>query len=128
MGPDRRKFRTLRNNFMQDRTAMRERTEHWSYSGIPWGKPHQDMAVIESMGALTDWSTEHLGMADNVIVAMRQCLANAVRHFMDTGEVPSWEASVPLSQVRGGGGVVPADAPWQSVAAFAGEFEPALTK
>ena len=47
---------------------------------------------------------------------------------MDTGEVPSWEASVPLSKVRGGGGVAPADAPWQAVAAFAGEFEPALAK
>src|SRR5205807_3262400 len=44
----RRKFRTLGNNFLQNRKAMREKQEHWSFSGIPWGKPHQDMAVIES--------------------------------------------------------------------------------
>ncbi len=128
VGPDRRKLRTLRNNFLQDRQAMREKREHWSFSGIPWGKPHQDMAVIESMGPLTDWSKEHLGMADNVIVAMRQCLVNAVRHYIETGEVPSWDAAVPLSEVRGGGAVIPADAPWESVAAYAGEYEPALVK
>jgi hypothetical protein len=86
------------------------------------------MAVIETMGPLTDWSKEHLGLADNVIVAMRQCLIAAARRFIDTGEVPSWNPSVPLSQVRGGGGVIPADAPWQAVAAFAGEFEPALAR
>jgi hypothetical protein len=123
-----RKFRTMRNNFMQDRQGMRERKEHWSFSGIPWGKPHQDMVVIETMGALTNWSKEHLGMADNVIVAMRQCLVNSVRRFMETGDVPEWEPSAQLSQVRGGGGVVPADTPWETVAAFAGEFEPALAK
>jgi phthalate 4,5-dioxygenase oxygenase subunit len=128
VGPDRRKFRTLQNNFMQDRKAMREKKEHWSYSGIAWGKPHQDMAVIESMGALTDWTKEHLGVADNVIVAMRQCLAEAVKHYIATGEVPSWDASVPLSEVRGGGAVIPAESPWQAVSATAGEFEPALVK
>jgi hypothetical protein len=128
VGRDRRKIRNLRNNFMQDRQAMREKKEHWSFSGIPWGKPHQDMAVIETMGALTNWGKEHLGVADNVIIAMRQCLVEAARHFVDTGEVPSWKPSVPLSQVRGGGALIPVDAPWQSVAAFAGEFEPALAR
>ena len=62
----RRKLRTLENNFLQDRKAMREKREHWSFSGIPWGKPHQDMAVIESMGPLTDWGTEHLGIPPNL--------------------------------------------------------------
>ena len=28
-----------------------------------------------------------------------------------------------LNRVRGGGGAIPSDAPWQSVAAFAGEWE-----
>jgi hypothetical protein len=47
---------------------------------------------------------------------------------METGEVPSWDAAVPLSEVRGGGAVIPADAPWQAVSATAGEFEPALVQ
>jgi len=80
------------------------------------------------MGALTDWRTEHLGMADMVVITMRQCLVNAVRQFNETGEVSQWDASVPLSQVRGGGGVIAGDTPWQTVAAFAGELEPAPVK
>ncbi len=122
-----RKFRTLQNNFMQDRKAMREKREHWSYSGIPWGKPHQDMAVIESMGALTDWTKEHLGVADNVVMHMRERLVVAVRHFMETGEVSETDASIAFDRIRGDGGIIPADAPWQSVAAYADEPVPALT-
>src|SRR5205807_3156179 len=95
-----------------------EKREHWSFSGIPWGKPHQDMAVIESMGALTDWSTEHLGVADVVILGMRQCLVNAVKHFAETGEVAQVDPSIPFDQIRGDGAVIPSDAPWQSVAAY----------
>jgi phthalate 4,5-dioxygenase len=128
VGPDYRKVRTLANNYQQNRQAMREREEKWAYSGIAWGKPHQDMAVIESMGALTDWTKEHLGVADNVIVAMRGCLIASVKQFLQTGEVPEWQETVPLSQVRGGGAVIPAAAPWESVAAYAGEFAPARVK
>ncbi len=118
---ERKKLRTLENNFMQDRRAMREKEEHWSFSGIPWGKPHQDMLMIETMGPLTDWTTEHLGQADVVVAHMRQRMIDAVRRFMQTGEVAEVDASVPLDCVRGGGGVIPNEVPWQSVAAFAGE-------
>src|SRR5581483_9399525 len=54
LAPDHHKLRTLQNNYQQDRTAMRERREYWSYSGIPWGKPLQDMLVTESMGPIYD--------------------------------------------------------------------------
>lgn len=125
--PDRKKLRTLQNNFLQDRQAMRERKAEWSYSGLPWGKPHQDMAVIESMGPVTDWGTEHLGMADVVVVHMRQRMLAAVRRFMETGEVAEIEPSIPYDRIRGDGKVIPADEPWQQVGAHAGEFAPALT-
>jgi phthalate 4,5-dioxygenase len=121
-----RKLRTLENNFLQDRQAMREKKEHWSFSGIPWGKPHQDMAVIESMGPLTNWAKEHLGVADVVILGMRQCLVDAVKRFAETGEVAEVDPSVPLDRVRGESAVIPADAPWQELALYAGESEPAL--
>ena len=122
--PNHRKFRTMANNFMQDRQAMREKREHWSFSGIPWGKPHQDMLMIETMGPLTDWMTEHLGQADVVVAHMRQRMVEAARRYMETGEVGEVDASIPLDRVRGGGGVIPSDAPWQSVSAFADEWEP----
>jgi len=54
-------------------------------------------------------------------------MVEAARRFVETGEVGEVGASIQLDQVRGGGGVIPNDAPWQSVAAFAGEWEPALT-
>ena len=106
---------------------MRERQTEWSYSGLPWGKPHQDMAVIESMGPITDWGTEHLGMADVVVVHMRQRMLAAVRRFIETGEVAEIDASIPYDRIRGDGKVIPADESWQQVGAHAGEFAPALT-
>ena len=118
-----RKLRTLANNFQQDRQAMRTKKEHWSFSGIPWGKPHQDMLMIETMGPLTDWTTEHLGQADVVVAHMRQRMVEAARRFVETGEVAEVDASIPLDRVRGGGSIIPTDAPWESVAAFAGEWE-----
>jgi hypothetical protein len=125
---ERRKLRTLENNFLQDRQAMRERKEHWSYSGIPWGKPHQDMAMIESMGSITNWEKEHLGSADVVVLAMRRRLLTSVRQYMETGEVAEVDPSIPYDRIRGGGAVIPADQPWESVSANAGEFVPGLTR
>ena len=102
---------------------MREKREHWSFSGIQWGKPHQDMMLIESMGPFTDWSSEHLGQADVVVAHMRQRMVESVRRFMETGQVAEVDPSVPLDRVGGGGAVIPSNMPWQSVAAFAGEWE-----
>ncbi len=113
--PDHRKVRTLQNNYHQDRAAMRARDEIWSYSGIPWGKPHQDMCVIESMGPIYDRTKEHLGIQDVGVVRMRQRLVDSVRSFMDTGEVAALDPSTGYSQARGTTTVVPKDVPWQSI-------------
>jgi phthalate 4,5-dioxygenase oxygenase subunit len=115
VGPDYRKLRTLANNFMQDRQAMRERKEKWSYSGIAWGKPHQDMAVIESMGPIYDRTKEHLGVQDIGVVRMRQRMLAAVRHFMETGEVAELDPAIPWDKIRGEVKVIPADARWQDM-------------
>ncbi len=105
---------------------MREKREHWSFSGIPWGKPHQDMAVIESMGPLTNWAKEHLGVADVVIIGMRQCLVNAVKRFVETGEVAEADPSLPSDRVRGESAVIPNDVPWQQIAVYADDSERAM--
>jgi hypothetical protein len=84
------------------------------------------MAVIESMGPLTNWGKEHLGVADVVIIGMRESLVRAVKRFVETGEVAEADPSIPFDRVRGDHAVIPADAPWQAVGAHAGEYEPAL--
>ncbi len=119
LGPDYRKLRTLANNYQQNRQAMRERKEKWAYSGIAWGKPHQDMAVIESMGPIYDRTKEHLGIQDVGVIRMRQRMLAAVRHFMETGEVAELDLSIPYDQIRGEVKIIPAGARWQdTVSAF----------
>lgn len=113
--PDRRKIRRLENNYQQDRQAMRGREETWSYSGIAWGKPHQDMCVIESMGPISDRTKEHLGIQDIGVLRMRQRMVAMVREFMETGEVPALDPSSGYAEARGSTQVIPADKPWQSV-------------
>ncbi len=115
VGPDHRKFRTRENGYGQDRPAMRERRENWAYTGIPWGKPLQDMLVCESMGAIYDHQDEHLGMYDDMVVRLRQRMLQAVRDFMETGEVAATDASIPWERIRGGTCTAPADAAFPEV-------------
>jgi phthalate 4,5-dioxygenase oxygenase subunit len=122
VGPDYRKLRTLQNGYLQDRKAMREKKELWSYSGIPWGKPHEDMVVMETMGAILDRTKEHLAPSDLVVITMRRRMLEAVREFMRTGQV--WGEDVPWDRIAGDARVVPVGTPWQAVGAFAGEPVP----
>lgn len=117
VGPDRRKLRTMANNYMQDRRAMRAREEVWSYTGIAFGKPLQDMAVIESMGPIYDRTKEHLGVQDVGVVRMRERMLAMVRRFMETGEVAELDPSVRYDLVRGDYYVIPNGTPWQKLEA-----------
>jgi phthalate 4,5-dioxygenase len=119
--PDYHKVRTLQNNYLQDRQAMREKKETWSYAGIPWGKPHADMAMTESMGPILTRSKEHLGVADFGVVTLRARLLAAVRHFQRTGKVAEVDPSISYDQVRGMTDIISADADWRLVGANSGE-------
>jgi phthalate 4,5-dioxygenase oxygenase subunit len=122
--PDHRKIRTSRNNYLQDRQVMRERKESWSYSGIAWGKPHQDMAMTESMGPIWDRTKEHLGTSDFGVITLRTRILAAVRNFSETGRVAENDPSIPFERITGVKETIAGDAPWQSVGAYAGEFVP----
>ncbi len=125
--PDHRKIHNSENNYGQDRQVMREKKVDWSYSGIPWGKPHQDMAMTESMGPIWDRSKEHLGSSDAAVMKLRSRLLDAVRGFMETGKVAELDPSIPFERIAGVSNVrVAADAPWESVGATAGELVPGL--
>jgi phthalate 4,5-dioxygenase oxygenase subunit len=124
VGPDHRKFRTLEKNYLQDRQAMRERREIWSYSGIPWGKPHQDMAVTESMGPIYDRQGEHLGAHDVMVVRLRLRMLAAVRRFMATGEAPADDPAIRWAVIRGETRRLPIEAPWHAVEVYASDAVP----
>jgi phthalate 4,5-dioxygenase len=123
--PDHRKIHNAENNYLQDRKVMRERTESWSYSGIPWGKPTQDMAMTESMGPIWERWKEHLGSSDLAVMTLRSRLLTAVRGFMATGTVAELDPAIQIEQIVGVSRVtIPGDAPWQSVCTPAGDVVP----
>lgn len=88
------------NRYNQDRALMAQRT-HWaSYSGITGGIQMQDLAMIESMGRISDRSREHLGASDQAIRRWRQRLVRAVREFVTDGQVPAQDPPLAYPSVR----------------------------
>jgi hypothetical protein len=74
---------TRENNWNQNRAAMRE----GSFTGIGTGMyttgiTLQDYATMESMGAITDRTSEQIGPADQAIVKGRRVFLEAVRAHM----------------------------------------------
>ncbi|MEA2641216.1 MAG: phthalate 4,5-dioxygenase [Chloroflexota bacterium] len=112
LNPDRTRIQTVANNFLQDREAMRARR---SFSGIAGNGPNQDMAVLETMGPISDRTEEHLGASDLAVIHVRQLLLDAVRTFQAGGEPRGLDPSIRWDQIYGGTAVIPIDAPWQRV-------------
>jgi phthalate 4,5-dioxygenase oxygenase subunit len=75
-----RKIRTLENNYLQDRQAMK----NGSFTGIR-GISNQDIAMTESMGPITDRTSERLGASDQAIVEFRRTMVEEVSKFRDGG-------------------------------------------
>jgi len=124
--PDHHKIRNFQANYGQDRKAMREKKEPWSYAGIAWGKPHADMAMTETMGPIWERSREHLGISDFGVVTLRTRMLAAVRRFMETGKVAEVGASIAFERIMGMKETIPADADWRLVGADVGEVVPGL--
>ena len=122
--PNHYKIRTLENSYHQDRQAMREKKEHWSYAGIAWGKPHADMAMTESMGPIWMRSREHLGTADFGVMTLRSRLLAAARSFQETGRVAEVDASIAYDGIKGVKETIPAGTYWRSVGSGGGEAVP----
>lgn len=110
----------VENWFNQDRAAMKD----GSWTGIE-GFTNQDMAAQESMGPLVDREQEHLGTSDVAIIRMRKRMLDAVRGFQRGEVLVGLDASIRYDCVRSEQKIIPVDQPWQSVGAFAGEYEPA---
>lgn len=97
------RWRTLddeENDYGIDRGSQR----NGSYTGIT-GVVMQDLAIIESMGAITERAKEHLVASDAMVARTRRALLAAARGFQDEGTPP------PL-----------VDQPWMTLAARSGSF------
>jgi phthalate 4,5-dioxygenase oxygenase subunit len=99
-----------KNRWNQNRAAMKT----GSYTGIP-GFQNQDTAAVESMGAISERTREHLGQSDVAIIRMRRRLADALKMFR-AGDVPlGLDPAVDYPSIRSAQGVIPKDAPWQTL-------------
>ncbi len=66
------------NDFLMDRQAQRE----WSFTGIK-GIRHQDMAMIQSMGLISNREGEHLGTSDKAIITARRRLIQMAKDLQE---------------------------------------------
>lgn len=121
-----RSKRNETNNYGQNRDYMRRGIHpganaslaelRMSYSGIDAGIQHQDMAMIETMGTISDRSKEHLGASDLGIIHWRKQLINAVRAFIDGDDPPALgPQSVAYADVRSVSALMPKGADWRSI-------------
>ena len=102
-----RSFRKRENNWLLDRQMQRQE----NFSGIV-GVNTQDRAVQEMQGRIADRTKEHLGPADQAIIACRQMLLRAV-HAVQAGENPPG-ADESYYRARAAVKIIPADAAWKS--------------
>jgi len=82
------------NDFLMDREAQRK----WSYTGIE-GIRHQDMAMTQSMGLISNREGEHLGTSDKAIIAARRRLIQMAKDLQE-GIEPSAASHGVLYKVR----------------------------
>ena len=100
------------NNYLMDRE--KQRTE--SYTGIE-GVNHQDQAITESMGSITDHGWEHLAISDRMLMTTRRRILAAAKALAETGTVPPAATMDPDTYREIGAGffLAPAAREWPEV-------------
>jgi len=73
-----RSVRAPENDYLIDREMQRTQ----NYTGIPFGR-HQDFAMTDSMGAISDRTQEHLGTSDTAIIAARRIILKVARDLQE---------------------------------------------
>jgi phthalate 4,5-dioxygenase oxygenase subunit len=111
-----RKKRTLANNYLQDREAMKR----GDWTGIK-GIPAQDMAMWESMGRITDRSEDHFGSSDLAVAQFRRMMVAAANKFAEGGPAIGATAHTPYAKLASFEGVVPKSVDWRTLGTPAGE-------
>ncbi|HTH98508.1 MAG TPA: Rieske 2Fe-2S domain-containing protein [Stellaceae bacterium] len=83
------------NRYLQDRAAMRG---DGNFTGFP-GIPNQDIPMWESMGTISDRTSERLGASDIAIIQFRRIMLDALTRF-EAGDEPIGLASPHLPQAK----------------------------
>jgi phthalate 4,5-dioxygenase oxygenase subunit len=109
-----REYRNLRSrgsHYGQDRNAMKL----GNFTGIK-GIPNQDIAMWESMGAISDRTKERVGASDFAVVEFRRLMVEAARQMRDTGvAIGTSEPHIPHVKIASFEGVVPKTADWRTL-------------
>ncbi len=104
-------LRTLENDFLQDRRAMKE----GNFTGIK-GIPNQDVAMWTSMGRIVDRSQDILGASDLAIVEFRRLMAEAAKTMRDEGQALGASSTTPQIEIAAFQGVISKTDDWRAVA------------
>jgi phthalate 4,5-dioxygenase oxygenase subunit len=106
-------LRHASNNYLQDRQAMR----NGNFTGLP-GIPNQDIAMWESMGKISDRTSERLGASDIAVIQFRRLLLDAVTRFMDGHSTIGQVAPhLPQAKLRSYQGIVAKTEDWRTLGA-----------
>jgi phenylpropionate dioxygenase-like ring-hydroxylating dioxygenase large terminal subunit len=100
------------NNYLMDREKQRT----VSYTGIE-GVNHQDQAITESMGPITDHAWEHLAISDRMLMTTRRRILAAAKALAETGATPPAATMDPVAYQGIGAGffLAPASREWPDV-------------
>jgi len=105
-----RNKRNRANNYLQDRNAMKL----GDFTGIR-GISNQDIAMWETMGAITDRSKERLGASDLAVVEFRRLMVDAARAMAAGGEVLGRTAPhIPHADIRSFEAMLPKSTDWRT--------------
>lgn len=106
-----RPVRTLENDFLQDRQAMKE----GNFTGVK-GIPNQDIVMWVSMGPRVDRSTDILGASDLAIVEFRRLMVDAAQKVAEGGQaIGTGAPRIPQSRIASVEGIHPKTTDWRTL-------------
>jgi phthalate 4,5-dioxygenase oxygenase subunit len=109
-------LRNRANNYGQDRQMMRRRETGTSFSGIDTSPAAQDLAVVETMGAISDRTREHLGASDIGIAGWRRRVLAALDSFSQGDAPPAIDPPAPFAKIKSSAGMIPkGSGAWKSL-------------
>lgn len=113
--------RTLENNFLQDRNAMKL----GNFTGIK-GIPNQDIVMWVSMGSIVNRTDDILGASDLAIVEFRRLMVDSARTVAEGGTpIGCTEPRVPQALIASREGVYPKNDGWRDIGRVAADATPA---